>query len=151
MSASIRLRRHSGFTLLEMIITVVVLALMVSVGYPRVARTIAHARVNSTAAVIAADFEHAFSLAGRQRKPVRIVVNKVAMSYRITDRSGTVLRERFFGGTADLHVGSMDATVTTLDVFPNGLSSGPLSVTIGIDTYTRTIAVTRVGKVRISS
>jgi prepilin-type N-terminal cleavage/methylation domain-containing protein len=144
-------RARAGFTLIEMIITLVVIAILAAAGTPMVSRAIGHSRVNNTAGVIAGDLQLAFSLAGRQRAPLRLVVDPTARSYRITNRVGAVIRERLLGNDSDLRVSTMSATVTTLDIFPNGLSSGPIAITIGISGYTRTITMSRVGQVRVSS
>ena len=137
--------------MLELIVTLVIIGIMLGLGTPIVSRSIKHSRVNGTASVIAGDFEQAFSLANRSRQPVRIVVNLTTKSYQVTNRAGAVIRQRFFGDApAELHVSTMTSTVTTLNIFPNGLSSGSISVTVGIQGYTRTVTMTRAGQVRIS-
>jgi hypothetical protein len=62
-----------------------------------------------------------------------------------------VIKERTLGDGADLHVATMTSTVTTLDVFPNGFASGPISITVGISGYAQTITMTRAGQVRVTS
>lgn len=140
---------RTGFTLIEMIITLVVIAILAAAGTPMVSRAIAHSRVNNSAGVVAGDLQMAFSLAGRQRAPLRIVVNPSARSYQIRNRAGTVIRQRLLGDNSDLRVSTMTSSVTSLDIFPNGLSSGPIAITVGINGYTRTITMTRVGQVRV--
>ena len=143
-------RRQSGFTLIETIIVLVVIAMMASVVAPKVNSAIGHSRVNNSASVIAGDLQLAFSLASRQRTPVRITVNPSGTSYTITKRDGTVIKQRSLGAGADLHVSTMSATVSTLDVFPNGFASGPISITVGMNGYEQTISMTRAGQVRVT-
>lgn len=144
-------RRRSGFTLLEMILVLVLIAMLASLGTPMVNRAIGHSRVHNSANVIAGDLQLAFSLASRQRSPLRITVDPTARKYRITTRAGTVIKERNLGDMSDLHVSTMSSTVSTLDVFPNGLSSGPIAITVGINGYAQTITMTRAGQVRVTS
>ena len=154
MTNSLRLRAgrtNAGFTLIETIIVLVVIAMMAALITPNVNRAIGHSRVNNSAGVIAGDLQLAFSLASRQRTPLRITVDPSGTSYTIATRAGTVIKERTLGDGADLHVSTMTSTVTTLDVFPNGLASGPISITVGISGYEQTITMTRAGQVRVTS
>jgi type II secretion system protein H len=144
-------RAHSGFTLLEVMVVLVLIAMLAAAGIPSVTRAIAHNRINNSAAVIAGDFQLAFSLAARERRPLVITVNAAGASYRIADRAGTVIRERNLGDHSDLHVGSMSSSTSTLNIYPNGLSSGPISVRVTIGDYTQRITMTRAGQVRITS
>ena len=144
-------RRRSGFTLLETIIVLLVIAMMTAVVAPKVNSAIGHSRVQNSANVIAADLQLAFSLASRQRTPLRITVDPSNNSYSITTRAGTVIKARDMGDGSDLHVGTMSSSRTTLDVFPNGLSSGPITITVGINGYVNTISMTRAGQVRVTS
>jgi type II secretion system protein H len=154
MTNSLRLRAGrttAGFTLIETIIVLVVIAMMAALITPNVNRAIGHSRVNNSAGVIAGDLQLAFSLASRQRTPLRITVNPSGTSYTIATRAGTVIKERTLGNGADLNVATMTSTVTTLDVFPNGFASGPISITVGISGYAQTITMTRAGQVRVTS
>ena len=152
MTNSLRFRAQSGFTLIETIIVLVVVAMLAAAGTPMVSRAIGHSRVNNSAGVIAGDLQLAFSLASRQRSPLRITVDPSGRKYSITTRTGTVIKERFLGEQADLHVSTMSSSVSTLDVFPNGLSSGPITITVGgVDGYAQTITMTRAGQVRVTS
>lgn len=144
-------RARSGFTLLETIIVLVIIAILAAAGTPMVNRAIGHSRVNNTANVIAGDLQLAFSLASRQRTPVRLTVDPSGRRYRITNRAGTVIKERRVGDLSDLHVSAISSSVTTLDVFPNGLASGPITIRVGTDGYSQTITMTRAGQVRVTS
>ena len=144
-------RVRAGFTMIEMIIVLAIVAVLAALITPKVNSAISQARVQDSAAVIAGDLQLAFSLASRQRTPLRISVDPSGASYTIETRSGTVIRERLLGDDSDLHVGSLTSSVTTLDVFPNGLSSGPITITVGTNGYTQTVTMTRTGHVRVTS
>jgi type II secretion system protein H len=144
-------RAQAGFTLLETIVVLVIIAILAAAGTPMVNRAIGHSRVNNTARVIAGDLQLAFSLASRQRAPLRLTVDASGRKYRIVTRAGTVIKERRVGDLSDLHVRSITSSVSTLDVFPNGLASGPITIRVAIDGYSQTITMTRAGQVRVTS
>ena len=144
-------RRSRGFTLIEVIIVLVVVAILVALGTPAVARATGQARVRNAARVVAGDLEHAFSLAARQRRPVRVAFDEAALTYAINNRAGVTLRQRNLGAMSELAVSSMKATTPVLDVFPNGLASGPLTVGLASGNYSLRVTMTRTGKVRITS
>ena len=137
--------------MIETIVVLVIVAMMAALVVPMANRAIGHSKVNNTANVIAGDLQLAFSLANRQRTPLRIVVDASGRKYRIVNRAGTVIRERRVGDLSDLHVSSVTTSVNTLDVFPNGLASGPITITVGTNGYTQRITMTRAGPVRVTS
>ena len=148
----IRLGRvRSGFTMLETIVVLVIIAMMAVGVIPMANRAIGHSRVNNSASVIAGDLQLAFSLASRQRTPLRIVVDASGRKYSIRTRAGAIIKERTFGDQSDLHVNTMSSTVSQLEVFPNGLSSGPITITVGLNGYAQRITMTRAGQVRVTS
>ncbi len=142
---------RQGFTLLETIVVLVIVAILAALVVPMANDAISQSRVQNSANVIAGDLQLAFSLASRQRAPLRIVVDPSGRKYRITNRAGTVIKERKVGDMSDLHVGSMSSTVSQLEVFPNGLSSGPIAITVALNGHTQTITMTRAGQVRVTS
>ena len=141
-----------GFTLVEILIVLVVLAIMLAAGAPAVARKISNSRVQNSARVVAGDIEEAFSLASRQRRPVRIAVETDSMRVRIIDRAtGTVIRTRRLGADQDLKVETIAATAASVDIFPSGVASGPITITLTTQGYSQRVTMTRVGRVRVTS
>src|SRR5688572_541308 len=91
-----------GFSLVEMLITVGMLAIVVGMAAPRVSKDISHARVNGAAHVVAADLQQALSLAGRQRRPVRVVIDGAAKEIQLLDRvSGQLISRRALGDVSE--------------------------------------------------
>jgi type II secretion system protein H len=139
----------SGFTLLEVLVILVVFAIVLAAGTPAVTRAMAAASVDNAATVIAGDLEQAFTLAARQRAPVRVEFDASNKRYYIKNRAGTALRTRNLGATSDLEVETISPSASIIDVFPNGRASGPLVVDLARAGQSARVTMTRAGKVRI--
>ena len=140
-----------GFSLVEVSLAMVVLALLLVIGTPRVSRYMTEMRVQRATAVVATDLEQAFAMAGRQRKPVRLDCNCAGMTYTVTDRlGGTVRLTRTLGADADYRLTTLTFSTTPVDIFPSGVTSAPnLTVTVGAGGYSKQVVMTSAGQVRI--
>jgi len=139
-----------GFSLIEVLLTVVVLGLMTMIGMPRVNTFMTHMRVKRATALVAADLEQAYALAGRERKPMRITCTCASQIYTVADRSGGTNRlTRALGADADYKLTTLTFSVTPVDIFPSGVTSSALTVTLGAGGYTRQITLSSAGQVRI--
>jgi type II secretion system protein H len=140
-----------GFSLFELIIVIVIMGILASMVGPAMSRIVRHNRANRAATVIAADLQNAFAVAARQREPVRIQADAATKSYQFIDRkSGNVLRIRsFYGDTSEYRLTSLVFTPATIDVFPAGVSSGPLQVDLANGDYSRRITASSAGFVRL--
>ncbi len=126
-----------------------VAALLLSVTIRPAAAYIGHSRVNQAVAVVAADLDRARSTATRQRVPVRIAFDSTGMRYSITTRTGTVLLDRALGTGSDLAMTGASFAPAVIDVFPGGIVSGGLTVSLSVRSYSRRVTMTRVGYIRI--
>jgi type IV fimbrial biogenesis protein FimT len=138
--------------MVELIAVVSILGVLATMAGPAMSRIVRHQRVNRSATVIAADLQNAFAVAARQREPVRIQADQASRSYQFIDRTtGAVLRIRtFYGDTSEYRLTSLRFTPTTLDVFPSGLSSAPLTVDLSNGDYSKRITASTAGFIRIS-
>ena len=102
--------------------------------------------------VIAADLQNAFAVAARQREPVRIQADATTRSYQFIDRkSGNILRIRtFYGDTSEYRLTELVFNPTTIDVFPSGISSSAVTVTLANGDYGKTITASTAGFIRVS-
>lgn len=141
-----------GFSMIELIIVVSILGIMATLIGTAIPRMIRHNRVNRATTVIASDIQNAFAVAARQREPVRIQADNVGRSYQFVDRkSGAVLRIRtFYGDASEYNLDSLTFTPATIDVFPSGVSSTPLSIYISNGDYSKQITASTAGFVRVA-
>lgn len=143
--------RRAGFSLIEMMVTVSMLGIMVGMVAPDISKNISHSRVNDAARVVAGDLEQALSLAGRQRRPVRVVFDAAAKEIRVTDRiSGQLISRRALGDVTDYKLYSVSGSPATVDVLPHGVATASTIVTLSAAGYSRTVTMTRGGHVRVS-
>ena len=151
----IRLDSHKyspfGFSMIELIVIVGIIGIMAAIAGPAISRIVRHQRVNRATTVITSDLQNAFAVAARQREPVRIQADNANRSYQFIDRkSGTVLRIRtFYGDTSEYKLSVLTFSPATLDVFPNGVSSAPLTVDLANGDYAKQITASTAGFVRV--
>ena len=143
-------RSHRGFTLFEMLTAIAIAGIMTALALPEVGRIVAHSRVNQATSVVAADLELAFSLAARQRRPVRITIDDATRSYTFTDRAtAAVLARRVYDMNSEYKLSALSGSVASVDVFPTGVASGPDTITVRVGNYSRRVAMSRTGQVRV--
>ena len=151
------LRRRSGqrgFSMIELVLVFTLIGIMAAFAIPKTTRVIRASQVRRAASIVAGDLEAAFTLAARQRKPMRIQCACGAGTYTIADRAGGIVRvSRALRGDNDL--GSMTLTFSQnpVDVFPNGVASfttvPPLLVRVTYGASTKGVTMTSAGFVRI--
>jgi prepilin-type N-terminal cleavage/methylation domain-containing protein len=144
-----RRTRRGGFTAIEMLIVMVIIGLMAASVMPRISRIVAEERIRKLQAAIATDFELAFALANRERKPVTITYNSTAKTLDITDRgTNTVLKSRYLGQNQTFSTTAVTFSPTGgITIFPAGLATAAVTVTVSTGNFTRPISVTRAGQV----
>lgn len=143
-------RRPGGFTLIELLITIVVAGILTTLGYLRLAPALVHARVQRAATVVATDLQYAQLLAVRQRQPVAVIVDDALKGYIIRLRDTAVtFRRRYFGADADFGLDSLGASPATVVLYPSGVTTGTITVGLGLNGYTRRVKMTRSGQIRI--
>jgi type II secretory pathway pseudopilin PulG len=136
--------------MVEMLLVIIVLAIIVTISVPRIARIIRHERVNRAAQMVVQDLQNGFALAGRQRAPVRLTFTTAQKKYVFTDRTtGVVLSQRLLGTGADYSLTSLSTTATTVDVLPNGIASTAFTVTVANGDYSRQVTASTAGFVRL--
>lgn len=140
-----------GFSMVELTAVVVIVGIMATIGGPAMSRVVRHTRANRAASIIASDLQNAFAVAARQRQPVRIQADASTRSYQFIDRkTGNVIRIRtFYGDTSEYRLTSLAFTPATVDVFPSGVSSSPITINLANGDYSRQITASSAGFIRL--
>jgi prepilin-type N-terminal cleavage/methylation domain-containing protein len=114
--------RARGFSMFELITVVVILGILAAMLGPAMSRIIRHNRVNPS--------------------------NR---SYQFVDRkTGAVLRIRtFYGDTSEYRLTSLVFTPSTIDVFPNGVSSAAVVIDLANGDYAKQITASTAGFIRV--
>lgn len=143
--------RTPGFSMLEMLLVLIIIAVLVGIVIPKIGQIIRHERVNRAAQVLVQDLQNGFAMAGRQRAPVRLTFTPASKTYVFTDRaSGTVLHTRVMSKGADYELTTMAPTVNVVDILPNGIGSAAFTVTLANGDFSRTVAASTAGFVRLT-
>lgn len=145
--------RRPGFTIMETMIALVMLAIVGAMAAPSIARSMTSTRVDRAALMVAGDVEAAFSLAARQRKPVLLVVDSVNRRIEIRDRAtAAVLQTRTYGlNGSEYGLTRLAPSTPGITVFPNGLASGAFDIYTDANQSSRTVRVLRTGQIHITS
>lgn len=150
MLASCSHRSRAGFTLVEALIAIAILGILIGALTPVVSRQITHGRVNNAAQTVAADLESALSLAGRQRRPVRLTVDPAQRSIVIADRSsGQVIVQHGYGPQSEYKLEALSSAPAVVDILPQGRATSAATVTVRTGAYSRQVTMTRAGVVRV--
>ena len=138
--------------MVEILAVVIIFGVLVTVAMPKVQGIMRTSRVNAAAAIVAGDLGHAFTLASRSRRPVRLECNAAGTGYTITDRDNPadVMVTRSMGSDKDMKITAGNCSAASVDFFPNGLASSAFDITLVSVDDGRLVSMTRVGNVRIT-
>jgi hypothetical protein len=138
--------------MIELALTLCVLGIMTAMMIPKIGRIMQATRVRRQTAIIAADMEQAFTIAARYRKPMRLSCACGANgSYSVADLAtpANIRLQRGLGADADLGSVTVAFSNNPVDIYPSGVSTLPLQVTITSGVSTRVVSVSTAGLVRI--
>ena len=142
--------RPAGFTILEAVMVLLIVLIVVVALTPGVTRTLNRARVNRAANVVAAQFYLAQSMAGRQHRPVTVLVSPGAKTITIADAvSDSTLLVRRFGAESEFNLLALSASPSVVYVLPTGMASASVTVTVGDPSFQQRVWMSRAGQIRI--
>jgi len=142
-------RASRGFTLLEMLIVVGIVAIVVAFGFPRISAIMLRQRTDRATYIVASDLRSAFTSSARGRVPVQVLIPGDTNAYTVTNQitNTRILRRTFASDRIPVN-GQTNQSVTMM-VYPNGVATGIDTIVVGTAAYKRLISVSRVGFVRV--
>ncbi len=145
------LRRRSGFSLLELAVVLMIAGVVGGLSVGRLRGVITEHQVARAATALQNDLEGAFAIAGRNRRPVRITWDATKMQMLVTDRLGTTVYRRTGLGRGAYGLSASGVTVSPskIEIYPNGLATDELLVTLSSNQTTKRVKMTRAGLVQI--
>jgi prepilin-type N-terminal cleavage/methylation domain-containing protein len=146
------LYNRRGYSFIELLTVIVVLGIMLAMAFMSMAPQIQRAKVRNAASVVAGDLQYAQLQAVRFRRPIAVVVNTVTKQIIVRDRDnppGTIWRTRSLGQETDWDLDLLTASPTTVEVYPNGIARQTTTFSVGLDSHSRTVTLSRAGQIRI--
>lgn len=149
-------RRRAGFTLAEVLITVTLVGLLAAISVGRFNNVIAQGKVSRGAQSVSVAMQSAFSVAARNRAPVRVNWSADSVMLTITNVARTKMYRRVALGTFGAGIGLRSSQVTFsptggIIVYPQGFATDSISMTFrlkGSGSYGKRIRMTRAGMVQ---
>jgi prepilin-type N-terminal cleavage/methylation domain-containing protein len=143
-------RRAPGFTLLEVLVALIIVGIVSALSAGKFHAIGVQQKVARAAQSAQNDLEFAFTLAARNRQPVRISWNSSKMQMAVTDRAGTTyFRRTPLGKDYGFSASNVTFSQSPIEVYPNGLANSTLTISITLESSSRTITMSRGGMVRI--
>jgi prepilin-type N-terminal cleavage/methylation domain-containing protein len=148
-----------GFTIFELLVVMVLAGIIAGTSIPRLSAAMAKNRLQQAASVVSADLRLAHSMAQRRQVPVIIEVDSTQKLIRVTNMSGdTTFSTRRLGPASEYGLQRVTGRyppngaflgTASVTVYPNGLSSRSIEVTLRAAGDTRKVTMSRGGQVRV--
>lgn len=138
---------NSGFTLIELMVTIAVLAIIVSIAAPNISTQLANQRVKSTAAIIESALKEAKAESIIRRQNVTVAYNNTANTITL-QASGANISS--YDISASSTVSITPTTVTAVIFQPNKLIAGDDDISYSIcdsGSSNETLGQVRVNKI----
>jgi Tfp pilus assembly protein FimT len=147
------LKLRSAYTIVELMIVTTILGVVSVMSMGRISTYVQERHVSAAAATVHNDLQQAFTIAARNRRPVRITFATADTALRITNRENTItyLRRGLGAGSgfalrpSDVVFCAATCSGATIEVYPNGWASDTLTVTITKGQYSRGVRMSRSG------
>lgn len=150
-------RSRDGFTFIEILVVFIVFSAVAAISLRSIGDTLRRDRLTKATGVVGADIEQAFSIAARQRLPVRLLIDRTNRKLTVVDRNTPTLvyKTRSFAKAGAYELDSLWSNRDTIDIMPNGLATDTLYLTMGVlskgANYTKAVRVSKGGLVRVGN
>ncbi|MGP4715991.1 pilus assembly FimT family protein [Psychrobacter sp. T6-6] len=125
-----RLMANSGFTLIELMVTIAVLAIIVSIAAPSISTQLANQRVKSTASTITSILKDAKVESVIRRQNIQVVYSDTAKTIVLKNTSGTVLTSYDINSRSTVSITPNSTNTVTFQ--PNKVTANGVKVTYTI-------------------
>ncbi|MGP4713752.1 MULTISPECIES: pilus assembly FimT family protein [unclassified Psychrobacter] len=116
--------KQSGFTLIELMVTIAVLAIIVSIAAPNISTQLANQRVKSTAATLESALKEAKVESIIRRQNITVAYNSALKTITVTDRSNSVIASYNVNRQSTVSQSITPASTTQVVFQPNKVISG---------------------------
>jgi type II secretory pathway pseudopilin PulG len=143
-------RNARGLTMVEIFVVIVVLGILLLIAIPRIGQAVRGSRVDRAAGLVALTLERSFTLASRQRRPVTVSCDCANQAIEIRDLlTDSLYQRRAFGPSTEYGLDTLTLSVGSVTVFPTGVATSPLTVSIAAGPSNRQITLSTAGLVRV--
>jgi prepilin-type N-terminal cleavage/methylation domain-containing protein len=144
--------RRDGFTILELLTVMIIVGVVAAISAGKMHDIMLEQRVTRASTAVQNDLEAAFSIAARNRRPVRITWDAASMQLQVTDRLATTYYRRLGLGLDPYGFRSGNVTVSTspIEIYPNGLANDELLVVFSANNVTKQVRMSRSGLVKVT-
>jgi type II secretion system protein H len=146
------MRTRGGFTVIELLVVMMLVGIVAGTTIPRITTAMERGRLQRATSVVVADLRLAHSMAARRAAPVTLVVDTASRSIRVRNFSGTdtTYSRRMLGSGTEYGLQRLSADRTSITIYPNGIASNPIQLTLRAGGRTSRVSMTRAGQVRVT-
>lgn len=142
-------RARRGFSLLEILIVMIVLGVVSATSMGKMHTIMTQQRLYRAATATQGDLEAAFAISVRNRAPIRISWDATNLQVDVTDRAGTTIyRKSNLGAEYGIAAADVSFSRSPVEVYPNGIADGTLTITLTLEHMTRTVQMSRTGLIQ---
>lgn len=121
---------NAGFTLIELMVTIAVLAIIVSIAAPNISTQLANQRVKSTASTLSNALKEAKAESLIRRQDISVIYNSATKTVTLQNPSSTALATYTLNSNSTVDI--TPASATTLTFQPNKATSNGIKVTYSV-------------------